>query len=406
MKHTDEELRQTWAIYEKAGYNTVVAAAAAGVSRTTMRDRIHAAKTRLGVTAPKKPIECAADAEERVTIATELEEHKRREKEKHAEALYKDALAEITKLQEQVEALSYYAKASPRPAEWATPARTAKASEHMPYLFTSDAQIGEVIRREETEHGRGYSSQIYVERHRHLISTAIYLAQEHSGSSWKFPGIIYARGGDTISGGIHEELRDTDDLTPIEACELAFEEESAGILKLVETFGRVEVKDCGGGNHDRTTMKPRSKKANAHSYDRLISSWLRREFRNNDRVTFQCTESPDVFFPIYDRNVLLTHGDKIGSRGGHGFIGPAATIMRGAQKVVLEQSAMGRKVDEVHVGHFHQFFYAVWVLCNGCYPGYSEYAKMNRLRPGPAEQTLAFYHPRRGLVDLKRIVLE
>jgi hypothetical protein len=132
---------------------------------------------------------------------------------------------------------------------------------------------------------------------------------------------------------------------------------------------------------------------------------LSREFKNDKRVTFQTTKSPDVYFPIYERRILMTHGDNIGSRGGQGMVGPAATIMRGAQKVIMEQAALGRVVDEVHMGHFHQFMYMDWVLVNGCFPGYSEFAKNNRMRPGPPEQTLLFYHPKRGVVDLKRIYL-
>jgi len=409
---SEEELRKTWIAYEKAGYRIKEGAKALGVPRTTFSDRISMAKSRLGLTVPKKKlktdaeIEKAAKAEaEKRDLGEDVALHRAKTNEKMARAQLKDAVKEISRLQDKIKDLEWAAKASYKPAEWATPSRSPKASEHMPYLLTSDFQIGEVIRAEETDHAVGYSTEIFRRRYRHLISTAIYLAQEHSGSSWKFPGIIYGRGGDTISGGIHDELRETDDLTPIEACQVAFEEEAAGIKKLADAFGRVEVKDCGGGNHDRNTLKPQSKRATAHSYDQLISYMLANEFARDKRVTFQLTKSPDIVFPIYGRNILLTHGDKIGSRGGQGFIGPGATILRGAKKVIMEQAAMGRMIDEVHMGHFHTFLYMVWVLCNGCLPGYSEFAKQNRMIPGPPEQTFAFYHPKRGMVDMKRIIL-
>ncbi len=317
-----------------------------------------------------------------------------------------DALKEIARLEDRLKALEWAANASAAPAQWTLSARAKAAREHMPYLFTSDFQIGEVIRPQETDNAHGYDTSIFRRRYRRLIETTIRLCAEHTGASWRFPGIIYARGGDTISGAIHDELAATDDVTPIEACEVAFEEEAAGIRHLVEAFGRVEIKDAGGGNHDRTTMKPQSKRANALSYDRLVSYMLRREFRADPRVTFQATESPDVFFPIYDLNVLLTHGDKIGSRGGMGFIGPIATIARGAQKVIMEQQALGRRVDRVDMGHFHTPAFLEWLVCNGCLPGYSEYAKMNRLRPSPPSQFLIFHHPRHGAVDYKLIKLE
>jgi hypothetical protein len=164
--------------------------------------------------------------------------------------------------------------------------------------------------------------------------------------------------------------------------------------------------ECGGGNHDRDTHKPRSKSAGAHSFDRLVSYVLRREFKDDPRVVFQTTESPDIYFPVYDVRVLATHGDKIGSRGGQGFVGSSATVARGAQKVIMEQQALGRRVDEVHMGHFHSFVDLDFAICNGCLPGYSEYAKLNRMRPTPPLQVLAFYAPNYGRVCTKRIFLE
>ncbi len=123
------------------------------------------------------------------------------------------------------------------------------------------------------------------------------------------------------------------------------------------------------------------------------------------RIRFQVSESPDVYFPIFEMNILLTHGDNMGSRGGQGFIGPLATIMRGAQKTIAEQAAIGRKVDRLDHGHFHTPAYIGWVLSNGSMPGYSEYAKSFRMRPSEPQQMLAFHHPRRGLVDLKPLIL-
>jgi hypothetical protein len=264
-----------------------------------------------------------------------------------------------------------------------------------------------VVRAAEIDGGSDYDHKIFHARYRRLIETAIYLAEEHRGPSWTFPGIIYARGGDSISGGIHEELRESDDLTPIEATECVYEAEAWGIRCLADCFGRVDVKSPGaGGNHDRNTIKPRSKGAGNHSYDRLIAFMLRREFAQDKRVSFHVSESPDILFPIYDRKVLLTHGDRIGSRGGQGFVGPAATILRGAAKVLAEQAAIGRHVDRVDMGHHHYPLILGHCICNGSFTGYTEYGKMNRMRPFKAQQMFLFHHPRHGCVDIRPIILE
>jgi hypothetical protein len=291
------------------------------------------------------------------------------------------------------------------PPDWTVRATTGDKSEHIPLLITSDFQIGEVIRPQETDHAHGYDVETFRRRYRKLIERTIHLCFHHQ-PNWTYPGIIYERLGDTISGAIHEELAETDEVTPIDAVIVAAEEESAGVRKLADAFGQVLVMECGGGNHDRNTHKPRSKNAGGHSFDRLVSYILRREFKDDPRVVFQTTESPDIYFPVYDVRVLATHGDKIGSRGGQGFVGSSATVARGAQKVIMEQQALGRRVDEVHMGHFHSFVDLDFAICNGCLPGYSEYAKLNRMRPTPPLQVLAFYAPNYGRVCTKRIFLE
>lgn len=341
------------------------------------------------------------------TLDDEVAGHRRRADAGRDASRLKDALKRIAELEDRIKDLEWAAHASFKPAEWTMKQHEGKPREHIPYLLTSDFQCGETIRAEETEAGYGYDSEIFRQRYRLMIETVINLSFNHAGPSWTYPGIIYARGGDTISGGIHDELRETDDLTPIEAVECVFEEEAAGILKLAEAFGKVEVKTPGAaGNHDRNLLKPTTKKASAHSYDRLIAYMLRREFNKDARVHFQTSESFDVRFSIYDLKILLTHGDRMGSGGGQGFIGPMATIMRGAQKVIMEQAALGFPIDRVDHGHFHTPGYVGWVLSNGCLPGYSEYAKQFRMRPSPPQQFLLYHHATHGCVDIKPIILD
>lgn len=388
-------LQAAWDAFQKAG-TASQAAIALGIPRSTLNGRLRDYRQAFGMPSDTAP----------QTLQEQIETSRQREDDSRLRSRLKDALRELATLQERLKHLEWAAHASPRPADWTLrPAAGKTRSEHIPYLLTSDFQVGEVVRAEETEHKHGYDTDTFRRRYRKMIESTIHVSHEHVGANWVYPGIIYARGGDTISGGIHDELRDTDELTPIEACEIAFEEESAGIAKLLEAFGKVDVKDCGGGNHDRSTLKPRTKRANAHSYDRLVSFMLRREFRNEPRVSFQTTESPDVYFPIYDMRILLTHGDKIGSRGGEGFTGPVATIARGAQKVIMEQAALGRHVDRVDVGHFHTPMYMGWYLCNGTTVGYSEYAKSHRLRPSEPQQFLLYHHSTYGVVDIKPLLL-
>lgn len=391
---------------------TVEAVAARGTRTETVRSRIKVFRRdfkeefegALKGIAPAAPPEAPQEPEKpKRTLDADLALSRAKASVSHAQGRLEESKARIIALEDKLADYEALAKRGSRPAEW-TVRPPAASLEHIPYLLTSDAQVGEVIRPEETDCSHGYDADTYRRRYREMIESSIHICRLRS--NFIYPGIIYARGGDTISGGIHEELAETDDLTPIEAVEVAFEEEAGGILRLADEFGKVEVKSVSG-NHDRNTARPRGKGRHAHSYDRLVEYMLRREFMRDDRVTFQTSESPDCYFQVYNQAILLTHGDNIGSSGGQGFIGPAATIMRGAQKILMEQNALGRRVDEVHVGHFHTALQLGYALANGCFPGYSEYAK-GKIRPRPEapSQWLVFYHPEYGPVAWHKVWLE
>jgi hypothetical protein len=406
---TDAQLREAAAAFNAVEGNQIKAAASLGVARETIQNRVRIARATIPGLVKDWPLAKGGtpkqDKPER-TLDEDVALSRAQQNDRFSQARLKDALREMARLQDELENLRFASTAGFTPAEWTLAPRKGAKSEHTPYLLTSDFQCGEVIRADETEAGYGYDSEIFRRRYRMLIQATIDLCLGHGGQHWSYPGIIYARGGDAISGGIHEELADTDDMTPIEAVQCVFEEESAGIHHLADAFGKVEVKSPdAAGNHDRNTHKPRSKNAAGHSYDLMISFMLQREFRNDKRVTFQTSRSFDVMFPVYEKNILLTHGDRMGSGGGQGFIGPAATMLRGAQKVIAEQASLGRHIDQVHIGHFHTPLVYDFLIGNGCLPGYSEYAKSFRMRPTDPQQFLIFYHPTRGLVDIRPVNL-
>lgn len=339
------------------------------------------------------------------SAADEAREHNAKLDAAATRAKLKSAYTEIARLEARVRDFEWASGINLEPPEWAISSSPKSKTEHIPILTTSDFQVGEVIRPEEIDLAHGYDVETFRRRYRLLIEKTIQLCLVHQ-PSWTYPGIIYERLGDTISGGIHEDLETTDEATPIDSVIIAAEEEAAGIEKLVEAFGRVWVQEAGGGNHDRDTHKPRSKNATGHSFDKLVSHILQLKFRGDPRVTFHTTKSPDIVYQVYERTILSTHGDKIGSRGGQGYIGPVATMARGAQKVITEQMALGRRIDEVRMGHFHTYVDLGWLLGNGCLPGYSEFAKMNRMRPEPPMQLLSFMAPKHGRVCTRRIFLE
>lgn len=288
--------------------------------------------------------------------------------------------------------------------EWQTPKDTGKSQPEIPTLFTSDFQAGEVIRSGELDYPNDYNPSIFRERYRRLIRTATKLL-EREDPKMRYPGMVYLRGGDAISGDIHADLSETQDTVPTEQTQMVVEEEIKGIEELLKAVPKLTVYSVPG-NHDRTTFKPRAKRFVDMSYDRLAIWAIQSYFKakGEKRVSFVAPESGDAYFSIYNTNYLLTHGDRIGSRGGQGFIGSSGTIARGIHKVRAQLARMGRPVDYVLTGHFHVAMQLPNGIANGCLAGFSEYAKSElRAEPEPPTQTMWWTHPKWGLTTIRRV---
>jgi len=318
----------------------------------------------------------------------------------------KKALEEMEDLRKLRETAFGLAPRNVRPHTWQTVNLAKSKRRETPVLFTSDLQIGEVVRREDTPANNEYNLTIFKKRYFRLIEKTIDLIETHHGGA---DHIVYLRGGDTISGGIHDELAETDEVPPAEQARVAIQVETAGIRRLLENFGRVTVYSVAG-NHDRTTKKPRSKLYSSNSFEVLIQYGLEAQFCDpktgllDPRIKFESDPSGDILFKLRGHNFLMTHGDRIGTSGGAGFLGPAGPIVRGAKKVKAQYAGQGIHVDTVLGGHFHTPMHGDGFLFNGTLVGYSEYAHARiRAEISPPCQTLFFVHDLYGITAVRRI---
>lgn len=316
-----------------------------------------------------------------------------------------DALKKVADLEDIRKAVFNLKPENLRVPEWQTRA-SSKASSipEIATLFTSDFQVGEVIREEELEYPNSYNPDVFCERYRRLVRTSVKLL-EREDPQMRYPGFIYLRGGDAISGNIHADLAETQSLTCVEQTQLVAEEEIRGLEELLRAVPQVTVYSVPG-NHDRTTPKPRSKRFVALTYDQLCIWTIEKYFsaKGEKRIKFITPPSGDAYYSVFSTNYLLTHGDRIGSRGGQGFVGPAGTISRGIQKVRQQQARMGRSVNYVLTGHFHVAMDLPNGIANGCLAGFSEYAKSElRAEPEPPTQTMFWTHSKWGLTTIRRV---
>jgi len=287
---------------------------------------------------------------------------------------------------------------------WKVSIKPSVGGQQIPVLFTSDFQWGEYVCSTDMGGVNQFDYKIGTRRYKCLIASAIDLATNHMVKP-NYPGIIYLRGGDAVSGLIHDELESTNDRTPPEAVMDLIDLEAEGIRNLADAFGKVEVHSIPG-NHGRIRQKKRAKGYVRDNFETIISWALERDFSDDRRVSFNTPLSGEALFDLWGRRAVLSHGDRMGTGGGQGFVGPVAPIARGMKKLVDHYAALGQVIDYIFVGHFHVSLRLEHGWSNGSLPGFSEYALAGRMRPHVPKQWLIFFHPRWGPTAQWEIALE
>jgi hypothetical protein len=378
-----------------------------GLSVTTVREQVGDPKTRgnlsrrFGLAVDWSKFKAPASAEDAESKFDPVDQRR-----------YKDEISELrlalrTSQRRAIEAENLRAgvlglSKLPRiPVRFSAPDRKSAGNETV-VLFLSDLHWGESVSLEAMDGLNSYSVDIARARLGRWTHSVCDLVTKH------WPGappdrVILVLGGDLISGAIHYELAKTDELKPLPAVRDLAEHLRHAITTLHATVKRpIDIVSLPG-NHGRSTIKPESKESSTTSYDMLVSDFLELSLRGLPGISFYVPVSPDALFSIYGWNVLFTHGDRIGSRGGSGFIGPAATAARGFKRMMADYSARGVHVDLIVIGHFHTALQLEEGFVNNSLMGPSEWSRDGRYRPHPATQLFFTMHPRRRITQVRWI---
>lgn len=273
------------------------------------------------------------------------------------------------------------AEQSPSPPTWLAPKPTkTRGAPDVPCLLLSDLHWGEVVDPAQINGVNEYSLAIAQQRLRNVVEKAIYLYQNHV-TDHDAPGIVVMLGGDMISGDIHDELSETNELPSMPTLLDLLGCLLWALRRLADAFGRVFV-PAVAGNHGRDTVRPRFKRRAYSNFDWLLYNLLEKHFDGDDRVRFLIPAAADAYFSVNGHRFLLTHGDNLGVQGGDGIIGALGPIMRGTVKTRNSQSAIGQDFDTLVMGHWHQYLPLPRVIVNGSLKGYDEYARL-KLRATP-----------------------
>lgn len=263
----------------------------------------------------------------------------------------------------------------------------------VPTFFASDWHWGERVRPAEIGGVNEYNTEIAVQRAQTFIDVGIELLTDHMTKA-TYDGVVFALGGDMVSGDIHDELAQTNEIESMPAVLQLTGVLADCIDRLQDQFGKVFV-PCVTGNHGRTSRKVRMKRRNHTNFDWILYNFLAMHFKGNRNVTFQIPEGPDAYFRVYGTRYLLSHGDQF--RGGDGMIGPIGPIFRGDKKKRSRNVEIDMNYDVMMIGHFHQYMHLSQLIVNGSLKGYDEYAYAGNFPYEPAQQAVWSTHPEHGI---------
>lgn len=262
-------------------------------------------------------------------------------------------------------------------------------------LMCSDWHVGERVDPESVSGRNSYSPMIAKKRVKNLIEGALWMIEAWrsgpKGYGWGIDTAIIWLGGDLITGMIHDDLRESNYLSPSEEVLLASElaAEAIASIKAHPGIKRVVV-PTSWGNHGRDTPERRVSTSWKRSYEWLMYRQLALRFPGEVLVG----QDEVSRLRIYDWKLRFAHGDQFGFQGGVGGI----TIP--ANKWIARLDGT-EPAHYTFIGHWHQALDTGKLVVNNCLIGWGAYAQ--RVAPyAPPSQVCCLIDAKRG----KRLTTE
>lgn len=337
----------------------------------------------------------ARDGEQDRLLATEqakvADARRERDAAKHA---LKSMASDVADLEKRLAVVEGIASLDPSPPKWLTPKKRKGGNPATVTTILSDAHFDEVVNPDEVGGTNAYDRDIATLRLKRYFERVVMISRDLL-SGVTYDGAVLMLGGDLFSGDIHDELTQTNEPGETILSGVLYWSElvAAGIDMLADEFGKVYV-PVVVGNHGRRSRKPRAKMRAKDNFDWLFGHVVAREFRDDDRVTFDIPEEADCRFSVYDTDYLLTHGDQF--RGGNGIAGIWSPIMKGDAKKRSREAAADRPYDVMVMGHWHQLKWGGQFIINGSSKGTDEYAWVSNFDPEPPAQGMWLTTPEHG----------
>jgi len=259
--------------------------------------------------------------------------------------------------------------------------------------LASDWHVGERVDGHTINYINEYNPEIAERRAINFFRNGLKLVRKER-QDVQIDTLILWLGGDLISGYIHDELEESNYLSPTEEARLAKRLIIGGLKMLKENgdFKQIIV-PCSFGNHGRTTKKRRVSTGYKNSYEWMLYNDLADLFDGDEVIKFQVTNGYLNYLQCYDKRLRFHHGDNVSYQGGVG--GVTIPLNKFIARTNQQQWA-----DLDSIGHYHQRTpYAYWCRfqINGSLIGFNSFAQSIGASPEEPVQNFQLIDSTRGL---------
>jgi hypothetical protein len=260
----------------------------------------------------------------------------------------------------------------------------------------SDWHVEEQVDPRTVSHLNNFNLEI-ADRRIEKATQAILRLTEIERVGRDIPILVLALLGDLMTGYIHEELREENELSPTQTI-LWLRQKLSKLINTIKKEGNFEriVIPCSIGNHGRTTIKPRHSTAYKNSYEWLLYKLLEQEIEG---VEWIVGESYHTYLEVFGKTFRLHHGDGLKYQGGIGGL----TIP--VEKAISSWNK-GRSADIDIFGHWHTSQQNPKWISNGSLVGHNAYSIAIKAAYEPPQQTYFLFDAKRGRTGTWPIFLE
>lgn len=260
----------------------------------------------------------------------------------------------------------------------------------------SDAHIEETVALESVLGKNEYNVSIAEERIKNYFNNLATCLNKDNVDE-----LIFASLGDTISGYIHDELSQTNGLTPTEATIKAQSLIYHGLDFLCRQTKIKSIKFIGiVGNHSRTTKKIQHSNGFKLSYEWIMYQNIKSMCTMTHLpIDFIIPESEMAITDMPDgKRFIFIHGYQIKSGGSGTVCGIYPALNRLSMK--WDRTF---KQDKIYLGHFHSCVSIPNAVVNGSIIGFNSFALSNGFTCEEPAQMYEVYDTERGLLLTRKI---